>query len=365
MWSTGFLKGGVIFIFFMVIVSCFHAVAVPSPPLETYHVKTSDGSSVSLYHYAGVKRPSLMFVHGMCCNHLFLNWDENHSIVRFLNARGWDVWMLDLRTHDGDGDFYFGHLRGLSSSREFISRYWDLDRTYLKKDVVAAVAFIKEKSGDDRFVFMGHSMGGYLAYMYAELISQDDLVGIVSLGSSGKANNFTDSWGLDFKFGFRVGKYAFVHPFFGSAAFHIRRSYITRTLDADRPGQYHDNVTSKAVRDATSYRRDDEPAGVWVDMMQGRDPRYYNGHWVDPQSLFDYTENLSRITVPVLAVAGQWDASDPWYDINETVQRMSSPNKQCVVIPGYGHMDLILGDDASVTVFPVITNWLDSLFSTG
>jgi pimeloyl-ACP methyl ester carboxylesterase len=321
--------------------------------------------SVTLYHYSGEKRPSLLLVHGMCCNHLFLDWDENHSIAQFLNAQGWDVWMLDLRTHDGDGDFYFGNLRGLSSSREFISRYWDLDKTYLKKDVVAAVAFIKEKSEYDKFVFMGHSMGGYLAYMYAELISQDDLAGIVSLGSSGKANNYMDPWGLDFKYGFRIGKHAYVHPFFGPAAFHIPRYYITRTLDVDQPGYYHDNATSKAVRDATSYHRDDEPAGVWVDMMQGRDPRYYDGHWVDPQSLFDYTENLSRITVPMLAIAGQYDSSDPWYDINATVQRTSSSLKTFVTIEGYGHMDLILGDEANVKVFPIITQWLDSLFGSG
>lgn len=361
MTPSGILKGAILFLICMLIIPCLHAFAAPSTQLEIYRVKTSDGSSVSLYHYAGEKRPSLMLVHGMCCNHLFLDWDENHSIAQFLNGQGWDVWMLDLRTHDGDGDFYFGNLRGLSSGREFISRYWDLDKTYLKHDVVAAVAFIKEKSGSDKFVFMGHSMGGYLAYMYAEMVNQTDLAGIVSIGSSGKANNYTDPWGMDWIYGFRVGKYAFVHPVFGPAAFHIRRGQITRTLDVDKPGYYHDNVTSKQVRDETSYRRDDEPAGVWVDMMQGRDPRYYNGHWVDPQTQYDYTENLSRITVPVLAIAGQWDSSDPWYDINETVNRMSSTNKQCVVIPGYGHMDLILGDDANLQVFPIITQWLDSL----
>lgn len=32
---------------------------------------------------------------------------------------------------------------------------------------------------------------------------------------------------------------------------------------------------------------DDEPAGVWVDMYFGKDPRFYDGHWVDPQTLYD------------------------------------------------------------------------------
>lgn len=328
---------------------------------EIYHVRTSDGSSVTLTRYVGNKRPSLMLVHGMCCNHLFFDWDENHSLARFLAAQDFDVWMLDLRTHDGDGDFWFGNIRGLNSSREYINRYWDLDHTYLKKDVVAAIQFIKKKSHYEKIVFMGHSMGGYLAYMYAELMNQNDLAGIVTLGSSAKANAFVNKWAMDFRYGFRLGKRAFVHPIFGSPSFHIPKSYIDKTLDLDRPGYYYGNTTSKAVRDATSYRRDDEPAGVWVDMMQGRDPRFYGGHWVDPQTLYDYTAHLSKITVPLLAIAGDQDTSDPKDDIFYTYQHVSSTMKTFINISSYGHMDLILGDDANVRVFPNITQWLDML----
>jgi pimeloyl-ACP methyl ester carboxylesterase len=337
------------------------ALCAPSLAQEIYHVRTSDGSSITLTRYAGEKRPSLMLVHGMCCNHLFLDWDQNHSIARFLAADGWDVWMLDLRTHDGDGDFWFGHLRGLNSSREYINRFWDLDRTYLKIDVATAVKFIKEHAGTDKIVFMGHSMGGYLAYMYAETMNQDDLAGIVALSSSAKANGFVDKWMTDFRFGFRVGKRAFVHPLFGSPYLHISKFYIDKTLDLNRPGYYYGNTTSKAVRDAISYHRDDEPAGVWVDMMQGRDPRYYGDDWVDPQTLFDYTAHLSRIRVPFLAIAGDQDTSDPKDDIFYCYQHVSSTMKTFVNISSYGHMDVILGDDASVRVFPHITAWLDAL----
>lgn len=365
MYTTLLQKGAAVFLLFIVVSSCVHGMSVTttdsSSPLETYHVKTADGSSITLYHYAGMKRPSLMLVHGMCCNHLFFDWDANHSLARFLNSQGWDVWMLDLRTHDGDGDFWLGNLRGLSSSREYINRFWDLDRTYLRKDVVTAIIFIKDMSGYGKIVFMGHSMGGYLAYMYAELMDQSDLAGIVTLGSSAKANAFVNKWSMDIRYGFRVGSHAYVRPVFGRAFFHIPKWYIDQTLDVDRPGYYYGNTTSKAVRDATSYRRDDEPAGVWVDMMQGRDPRYYGGHWVDPETLFDYTDHLSTITVPILTIAGDTDSSDPKQDILYTEQHVSSPIKQFVNISGYGHMDLICGDDANIKVFPYITQFLDSL----
>jgi pimeloyl-ACP methyl ester carboxylesterase len=327
---------------------------------ETYIVPTDDGFSVTLIRYVGDKRPSLMLVPGICGNHYFFDWDENHSLARFLNTHGWDVWMLDARTHDGDGDFWFGSLRGLPSDREWINRYWDLDNTYLKKDIVAAAEFIKKTSQNQKFFILGHSLGGYLAYAYAELVRQDDLAGIITLGSSAKANPFINPWKLDHYFGIRVGKKVYVRPF-GLAYVHIEKSSIDKNKDKPLPGQYYENTTSWSVRENISYKRDDEAAGLWVDMMQGRDPRYYSGHWVDPQTLFDYTANLSKITVPFLAIAGDEDSSDPKADVYATYQNVSSGIKKFVNISEYAHMDLILGDTANIKVFPEITSWLDSI----
>ena len=116
-----------------------------------------------------------------------------------------------------------------------------------------------------------------------------------------------------------------------------------------------------SVRENISYHRDDEAAGLWVDMNFGRDPRYYSGHWVDPQTLYDYTAHLSTIIVPFFVIAGDQDTSDPKVDIFATYQNVSSEIKKFVNISGYAHMDLLLGDTANIKVFPEITNWLDSI----
>ncbi len=341
---------------------CSHVVKSQSASYEKeeYTVPTDDGSTITLIRYVGNKRPSLMLVPGICCNHYFFDWDDNHSLARFLAAHDWDVWMLDARTHDGDGDFWFGSLRGLQSDREWINRYWDLDNTYLKKDVVTAAEFIKKTSHNEKFFFIGHSLGGYLAYAYAELVRQDDLAGIITLGSSAKANPFVNPWKLDHKFGFRLGQRAYVFPF-GYPFVHIPKYYIDETKDQPLVGQYYENTTSLSVRENISYKRDDEAAGLWVDMMFGRDPRYYSGHWVDPQTLFDYTAHLSTITVPFLVIAGDEDTSDPKADIFATYLNVSSDVKKFVNISAYAHMDLILGDTANTKVFPEIINWLDSI----
>jgi pimeloyl-ACP methyl ester carboxylesterase len=358
----------VLVIFFLYLGSIFPSQVcvqvVKSQPIsykkEVYTVPTDDGFSITLIRYVGNKRPSLMLVPGICGNHYFFDWDNTHSLAKFLAAHDWDVWMLDARTHDGDGDFFFGSLRGLQSDREWINRYWDLDNTYLKKDVVTAAEFIKKTSDNEKFFFIGHSLGGYLAYAYAELVRQDDLAGIITLGSSAKANNYTISWTLDHSFGFRIGKRAYVRPF-GYPFVHNPKSSIDKNKDKPILGQYYENVTSLSVRENISYHRDDEAAGLWVDMNFGRDPRYYSDHWVDPQTLYDYTAHLSKITVPFLAIAGNQDTSDPKADIFYTYQNVNSEIKKFVNISGYAHMDLILGDTANIKVFPEITNWLDSI----
>jgi alpha-beta hydrolase superfamily lysophospholipase len=107
---------------------------------------------------------------------------------------------------------------------------------------VTAAEFIKKTSQNEKFFFIGHSLCGYLAYAYAELVKQDDLAGIITLGSSAKANPFLGSWKLNL-YGFRIGKRAFVLPF-GIPFLHIGKSYIDKTKDDPIPGQYYENTTS-------------------------------------------------------------------------------------------------------------------------
>ena len=157
-------------------------------------------------------------------NHLMFDWDEQHSLARYLAADGWDVWLLDLRTHDGDGDFFFGSLRGIDSDREFINKFWDFDRTYLKIDVVAAVDFVKEETNYEKIILGGHSYGGYLAYAYAQLLGESNLAGIITTGASPYATPeaFQPSTFKMYKYGFYLGKKAYVRPF-GRAYTHMSK----------------------------------------------------------------------------------------------------------------------------------------------
>ena len=153
----------ILLLFLLIKVSYASAEDISISEKEQFFVPTPDGYKITLTRYKGVNTTPIILIHGMGCNHLIYDWDKDHSLARYLTERGWDVWLLDLRTHDCDGDFRFA----LGSDREYIDRYWDFDNTLLKIDVVTAVDFVKNETNDQKLFLSGHSYGGYLVYAYA------------------------------------------------------------------------------------------------------------------------------------------------------------------------------------------------------
>ena len=276
--------------------------------IEIYKVKTEDRSLVTLARYVGNKRPSIMLIHGMGCNHKIFDWDENHSLARYLARDGWDVWLLDLRTHDGDGDYFFvpGSLSGIITT-------------------------------------------GASPYAMPEDVYK----------------NFTSPYPLISLsiYGFFIGKKAIVNPigmpWSHTSKFRCDNYYKNWTPIANAIFYY--NTTAEYIQKNIIYTGDDEPAGVCVDMFFGKHPTWYRGHWVDPQTLYDYTTNLNKITVPILFISGDNDLQDPCIDIYRGYENVSSTDKAFYSFPHHSHLDLLLGDDASDLIFPHITTWLSIL----
>ena len=326
---------------------------------ERYYVGTVDGFSITLTRYVGGKRPSILLIHGMGCNHRIFDWDENHSLARFLNDDGWDVWMLDIRTHDGDGDFFFFN----GSNREYINRYWDFDNTYLKIDVVTAVDFVKNKSEITKVFLSGHSMGGYLAYAYAMMIGQENLSGIITTGASPYATpeGFQDSLVRMYLYGFYFKEKAFVNPFGLPWTFKskVQCDLYYKNWKPTANALFYYNTSAEYIQRNIVYALDSEPAGVFVDLYFGKHLKKYHGHWVDPQTLYDYSAHLSQITVPILFIAGDEDLQDPKEDIYRAYMNVGSIDKTFYSFPYHSHMDILLGKNASKLIFPLIKNWMN------
>ena len=331
---------------------------------QVYKIPTTDGQQITLTRYIGNKQNPIMLVHGMGSNHIMYDYDENHSLPRYLNDQDWDVWMLDLRTCDGDGDYFFSK----NSDREYINRYWDFDNTLLKIDVVTAIDFIKKVTLKNKIFFCGHSYGGYLAYAYAMLIGEENLSGIITTGACPYANpiEFQPSRLKMLQYGFYLGKKAYVNPFGRPWDFYpkIRMDIYKKIWKPTANTVFYYNTTPAYIQKNLGYYTDSQPAGVYVDMYFGKDPRKYNGYWFDPQTLYNYSGNLNKITVPILFIAGDNDTQDPKQGILNAYENVSSTIKEFYSFPKHSHLDLLLGENADELIFPKITMFMDNVIGT-
>lgn len=71
-----------------------------------------------------------------------------------------------------------------------------------------------------------------------------------------------------------------------------------------------------------------------------------------------YTENMHRITAPFFFVTGSEDAANPDTIKRYGYERISSREKEYVNFPVYGHTDLVMGKGVEETVYPAIIDWL-------
>ena len=314
----------------------------------TYTITTEDDVEINLIRYDGTKTPVLM-IPGMFENHLIFDFDNETSLAKYLANEGYDTWVLNLRSHDGDGD--------PRTESENISKFWDFDQDYLRKDMVAAVDFIKNETGFEKIFLLGHSMGGYLAYAYAELINQSDIAGIVGIAPTGVAYEMDFTMKLLRSIYCRKTIQGEIVPRLFAKKLDLNNNFIMKL--GVKTESFYKFETSFEKQRKFINTIDAEPIGVVIDMLYGFDEDYKDGHWWDPQTGYDYTDNLKNITVPIVLIGGKQDVSDKVEDIAETFNHIGSEDKEIHILDGYGHVDLLLGKNAEQGVYPLVGSWLN------
>jgi len=320
-----------------------------------YNIVTEDDFAIKLTRYlpSNKKGVPILLIHGMLGNYRVLDYDANRSLAQYLANEGWDVWLLNLRTHDGDGD------RG--GNREDIDKNWDFDKTYLAYDVKDSIKFVLNETESDDIVIFGHSMGGKLAIAYTEIYNQGEVAGVITTAASCIGHR-ASIWEKFYQkiFGIKKGSNAYVSPF-APSTLDINNIFFFR--EAVRKSCFHKTLTPISVQKCLVASLDDEPAGVVVDMMFGFDSKLYSGHWIDPQNGYDYTANLSKVNIPYLAISAGKDTADSPEEIEATVARIGSNDVSFVNFQEYNHLDLLLSDKAEEEVFSTISIWLEMRFN--
>jgi len=331
---------------------------MPDPVPSCHHVPTRDGWSIAVHHRPppeGAHGMPVVLCHGMGSNRFNMDGPGRTSLARFLQARGYDVWLLELR--------------GAGRSRRRwrlppVPYHWSFE-DYVHHDVPAALSRVRELTGRDRVLWVGHSLGGMVAYAALMTPAADAFAGAVTLASPGMTDVGHDTldWWLRLRRALvlappRLPVRALARmgaPFAG---------LIARALpDLVRDWFWHpDNLDLDVVRFMLQRGVEDLPRSLLMEFAEW----YETKEMSDRYGLFRFADHLERIQVPLFVIAGGRDRLTPPEDLRRLVDRVGSADRSFFVaghVSGlaheYSHVDLLLGRHAPDEIYPRIAEWLD------
>jgi len=345
--------------------------------MEVYNVRTEDNWNIAIdrYYAKGQKerKGAVILCHGFNFNSTFWNLDRRCSPARYFAIHGYDVFVPSLR---GSGQSSKPILSRLRSMAKFdiksvpemfikgpldIAKFgWTID-DHILKDVPAIIKFAKTKSGFDKVFWIGHSMGGIIAFGYLERVSQDDIAGFMPVGSmiiipepltdhlkhiANQKQLLTASLIVNTTVASQVRNYTM-----GAVKNPIEE------LLFERKNMYND-VIFKLFRQSI----DDTSAGV---VSQFSDS-IKKGAIISSNHSYNYTEHLGEIKTPVMIIGGAADGFVTKKVMRDTYDRIGSGDKSIFIFSegygfstNYGHCDLLLGKNSEKEVYPIMLEWVE------
>lgn len=354
--STGayfLLAGGVVLLF--VVSAALHlawwrrqlTLALGYEAVES--IDTADGSRIELRRIAPAEPsalPPVLLVHGVASNHRNQDGDPDHSLARYLKARGRDVWLVTLRS----GLRLRPTLRRKTCFAN-MARY----------DLPLAISAVLDRTGAPQLDYVGFSMGGIL--LYATLgreVPQRSIRRAAFVGAPG-----------------RIDSPVRVPRFIGSIPRSLMPTLPLRTLAIAYAFQsewfatplHHAILNPKNMERGMTRRGlvnciEDVASALHADFLG----------WASRGGTIEIggkpiLRGLEDASVPALFIAGSADRIAPPATVRHAFEAWGASNpgvfKRFVVLGedrkgGYGHGDLALGADVSRDVYPPIEQFLAS-----
>lgn len=335
----------------VLLLGCTEPVTSPPPHCSvstTVDVRTDDGATIALHHHAA-PGPPVLLVHGIASNHRFWDLDREHSFALWLQERGWDVWLLDLRGHgnalyDGDG------------RRQYSG--WTVD-DYGRHDAAAAVDYVRACTAYDQVAWVGHSMGGMVGAIYAVSGGEPSLASLVAVGSPAAfsledplvkvaqgalASGGTVLWWVE-------------TPVFAAAAADLGGAVPGRLHERlYNPANFEPDTIDRMLRSITAPLSREEMRH-FARMLDAE-------RFQSADGTVDYRAAMGGLTVPTFAIGGAADRIVPAERVRAYAEAVGGPHEYWLAgrdsgtRHDYGHLDLGLGEHAETEIFPRIEAWI-------
>jgi len=290
-------------------------------------------------------------IHGLASN--YRSWDltKERSIAEVLQQAGFDVWLLDLRGH--------GEALQLQSG-ERQRHGWSLD-DYGAHDLHTAIKHIRTATETDKVAVIGHSMGGMVAAAYHGHHGDDWISALVVVGSP---IQFTER-DVVLNLGDLAMKVGALWRNFGMHTGAELLGHIPGGVPVHgegllfNPKNLAPEIRTRMLKEIVSPVSREE--------MQQFIEIFRQGRFVSADGTLDYVEQLSKLDVPFLAIAGSVDRIVPPSRVSPWVETVSSTDKTYIEVgiqsgytADYGHLDLVMGDAAASEIHEPIATWLQT-----
>lgn len=308
-------------------------------PDQLLYARTHDGWRIALTRRrprGAPRRIPVLLCHGIATNHHTMDFAvPGLSLALHLAGRGFDCFLIDLRGHGGSQPEYGAR------------KVWTLD-DYLRHDIPAALAAIREETGSEQVLWVGHSQGAMLG-LAACALDPTRFAGVVAVAPPGS-------------FGATRALRTLVR--LGNLGLGGLLRTVARLWAPFGPA-WHPRLAELAIR-----RANVEPEAYRLFLANATEPINagvvaHFGHCIEEDRFrsfdgqVDYGAAIAACRRPALFISGDRDGLSPPRAVEEACVRWGGPKRYWGAGPMYGHTDLLIGRRASIDVHPVIGAWLE------
>ena len=320
---------------------------------ETHYVACADGWRIAI-HRVRPSRPDpgklpVILCHGLGANRFNLNFPGRYSLARYLADRGYDAYVLELR-----GAGYSMRKRLFDPVR------WDYGfADFVERDLPAAIDHVRSVTGKPRVHWVGHSMGGMVAYAFAQRPGAETLASVCAVGSPGHFGNLAKMRGAA-RFKFLLAPVPVVRVDWIFGAFipmvgHWNPKFI-------RDNYNPENMAVRTARVAGANLVSPVSRRLLLDFAHYVETGRFKG-----ADGTDYAAGFGRITRPIFLISGSVDRLCPRDCVEHVHDHAASTDRKYRCFgkefgdrSDYGHGDLLLGETAPDEIFPAIAEWLEA-----
>ena len=326
---------------------------------------------IGLHRYRGRKTPfaTLLYLPGTNMNGAAALHDESHNLWLYLAARGVDVFAPDYRTHAVPPETPASALAAL--------RHWDT--VAFLADIDTAAAWTRRQERNNGLFVAGFSRGAFLTYAYA-LAHPRHLAGLVILDGPFKSEKPTGRYDAKAELKKLQDSGRWASDVSGPRGWRSREQLMQSVIrdpaaHSPNPGYATTgDLLAHVLQTAWGPGGLANPEGgmskprVLATLLVGYDRYYPAIQEIEGKSIADHADDSrTRIDdrwgglhMPIIAFASTGMGANWTRDVLYSANHSGSRDVETHVLDRYGHLDVVVGENARTEVYRPVLVWLHS-----